>query len=146
MKTYQYFGISSPLGLLNHWNKCLISTALRNEYTYYKTKIIIFFSYNLEDTNVNDSNFDKLDRSVVPDVILVKKHYGDRSFRKRQRIWKLKRLAEGDTAFDPDAKYVKIYLLIICSLYLRLTIVLSIVYDQKNKSTRLFFWFFKYLI
>lgn len=100
----------------------------------------------MEDTNVNDSNFDKLDRSVVPDVILVKKHYGDRSFRKRQRIWKLKRLAEGDTAFDPDAKYVKIYLLIICSLYLRLTIVLSIVYDQKNKSTRLFFWFFKYLI
>lgn len=59
--------------------------------------------YNIEDSNINDTNFDKLDRSSVPDVILVKKHYGDRSFRRRQRIWKLKRLAEGDTAFDPDA-------------------------------------------
>ncbi|CAG9865332.1 unnamed protein product [Phyllotreta striolata] len=59
--------------------------------------------YNLEDSNVNDANFDKLDKSIVPDVILVKKHYGDKSFRRRQRIWKLKRLAEGDTAFDPDA-------------------------------------------
>ncbi|XP_056644331.1 60S ribosomal export protein NMD3 [Diorhabda sublineata] len=59
--------------------------------------------YNLEDSNINDSNFDKLERTSIPDVLLVKKLYGDRSFRRRQRIWKLKRLAEGDTAFNPDA-------------------------------------------
>ncbi|KAJ8949029.1 hypothetical protein NQ318_005203 [Aromia moschata] len=59
--------------------------------------------YNIEDSNVNDDNFEQLDKSVVPDVILVKKYYGDRAFRRRQRIWKLKRLGEGDTAFDPDA-------------------------------------------
>lgn len=53
--------------------------------------------YNLEDSNVNDSNFDKLNSNSIPDVILVKKHYGDRSARKRQRIWKLKRLADEDT-------------------------------------------------
>ncbi|KAG5891163.1 hypothetical protein JTB14_000551 [Gonioctena quinquepunctata] len=59
--------------------------------------------YNLEDSNINDTNLDKLDKSKIPDILLVKKHYGDRSYRRRQRIWKLKRLAEGDTAFDPDA-------------------------------------------
>ncbi|KAJ8921812.1 hypothetical protein NQ315_008444 [Exocentrus adspersus] len=59
--------------------------------------------YNLEDSNVNDANFEKIDRSNIPDVLLVKKHYGDRSFRRRQRMWKLKRLAEGDTAFDSEA-------------------------------------------
>ncbi|KAJ8966531.1 hypothetical protein NQ317_007177 [Molorchus minor] len=59
--------------------------------------------YNVEDSNINDVHFEKLDKTKVSDVILVKKHYGDRAFRKRQRVWKLKRLAEGDTAFDPDA-------------------------------------------
>lgn len=57
----------------------------------------------MEDSNVNDPNFEKLDRTKVPDVILVKKHYGDKSARKRQRIWKLKHLAEEDTALNVDA-------------------------------------------
>lgn len=59
--------------------------------------------YNVEDSNINDSSFDKLDRHAVPDVILVKKHYGDRSLRRRMRNWKLKHLAEESTAFNQDA-------------------------------------------
>lgn len=55
--------------------------------------------YNMADSNVNDPNFDKLDRTTIPDVILVRKHFGDRSARKRhQRQWKLKRLAGEETA------------------------------------------------
>ncbi|XP_066150044.1 60S ribosomal export protein NMD3 [Euwallacea fornicatus] len=53
--------------------------------------------YNIQDSNVNDTNFDKLDTSSIPDVILVKKYFGDRVSRKKQRIWKLKRLADKDT-------------------------------------------------
>ncbi|XP_023028053.2 60S ribosomal export protein NMD3 [Leptinotarsa decemlineata] len=59
--------------------------------------------YNLEDSNINDTNFDGLDKSKVPDVLLVKKSFKDRCYRKRQRIWKLKRLAEEASAFDTDA-------------------------------------------
>ncbi|CAH1994982.1 unnamed protein product [Acanthoscelides obtectus] len=59
--------------------------------------------YNIGDSNVNDANFEKLDRNMIPDILLVKKYYGDRVSRKKQRIWKLKRLAEGDAAFDCDA-------------------------------------------
>lgn len=54
--------------------------------------------YNMADSNVNDPNFDKLDRTTIPDVILVRKHFGDRSARKRQRLWKLKRLAAEEAA------------------------------------------------
>ncbi|KAI8424390.1 hypothetical protein MSG28_002912 [Choristoneura fumiferana] len=50
--------------------------------------------YNLGDSNVNDTNLDKLDRSVVPDVFLVKKYFGERSARRRARNWKLKHMAE----------------------------------------------------
>lgn len=57
--------------------------------------------FNIGDSNVNDVNFEKLDKESVPDVILVKKYYGDR---KRQRNWKLKHLAEENTALNTDAK------------------------------------------
>ncbi|KAL1505481.1 hypothetical protein ABEB36_005044 [Hypothenemus hampei] len=53
--------------------------------------------YNILDSNINDTNFDKLDRTNIPDVVLVKKHFANRAAKKRQRIWKLKRLAEEDT-------------------------------------------------
>lgn len=58
--------------------------------------------YNLKDSNINDDNFERLDESNVAEVILVKKYYPDRSSRKRQRIWKLKRLAEDESALDTD--------------------------------------------
>lgn len=57
--------------------------------------------YNVENSNINDPNFEKL--AEKPDVILVKKYYGDRASRKR--IWKLKHLTEEQTAFNTDAKY-----------------------------------------
>lgn len=63
------------------------------------------FRYNVEDSNINDTNFEKLDKQNVPDVILVKKHYGDKAARRKQRIWKLRHLAEEDTALNTDAKY-----------------------------------------
>lgn len=62
--------------------------------------------YNVEDSNINDVNFEKLDKQTVPDVVLVKKYYGDKAARRRQRIWKLKHLAEEDTALNTDAKYI----------------------------------------
>lgn len=58
--------------------------------------------YSLRDTNINDDNFEKLDKNKCSEVILVKKYYGDRGSRRRQRIWKLKRLAEDEAALDTD--------------------------------------------
>ncbi|XP_033225369.1 60S ribosomal export protein NMD3 [Belonocnema kinseyi] len=51
--------------------------------------------YAMADSNINDSNFEKLNPDSIPDVILVKKFYGnDKSARRRARLWKLKHLAE----------------------------------------------------
>lgn len=69
--------------------------------------------YNIQDSNINDENFEKLDKENVPDVILVKKCYGDKAKRRRQRVWKLKHLAEEDTALNTDAKYV----VMVCFVY-----------------------------
>lgn len=61
--------------------------------------------YNIEDSNINDGNFNGLDSSKIPDVILVKKYYGNRMDRLKKRNWKLKHLAEENMAINPDAKY-----------------------------------------
>jgi len=45
--------------------------------------------YAIADSNVNDSNFDKLSKTSLPDVILIKKSYPER---RRKRNWKLKRM------------------------------------------------------
>lgn len=60
--------------------------------------------YNLEDANINDDNFDKLNNDHVPDLIVVKKCYNDSNERKNRRIWKLKHLSEDITAFDRGKK------------------------------------------
>lgn len=60
--------------------------------------------YNLEDANINNDHFDKLNKERIPDVILVKKSYGDTG-RKNSRYWKLKHLSEDITAFDRGKKY-----------------------------------------
>ncbi|XP_049820964.1 60S ribosomal export protein NMD3 [Aethina tumida] len=57
--------------------------------------------YNIEDSNINDDNFEKLDKSKTPDVILVKKYY-DKSAIRKQRLWKLKHLADDEMAVDRD--------------------------------------------
>jgi nonsense-mediated mRNA decay protein 3 len=62
--------------------------------------------FDLKSANVNDPEFEKLEqksKSVIPDVILVKKHFGDKSLRNKTRQWKLRRLevdmaSEGTTA------------------------------------------------
>lgn len=61
--------------------------------------------YNLEDANINDIHYDKLNKDRVPDVVLVKKCYGDNTERRTDRIWKLKHLDEEATALDKSKKY-----------------------------------------
>ncbi|CAD6240535.1 GSCOCG00008833001-RA-CDS [Cotesia congregata] len=59
--------------------------------------------YAISDSNINDSNFEKLSPNDIPDVILVKKYYGhDKLARRRARIWKLKHLAEGGMETDDE--------------------------------------------
>jgi nonsense-mediated mRNA decay protein 3 len=53
----------------------------------------VIYSYNLSESNINDTNFDKLNKDNVPDVILVKKFYPDR---RKKRVWKLKHLPRDD--------------------------------------------------
>lgn len=60
--------------------------------------------YNLEDANINDDNFDKLNKDRVPDLVIVKKFYTDMNEKKNKRVWKLKHLAEDITAFDRGNK------------------------------------------
>ncbi|CAD7090471.1 unnamed protein product [Hermetia illucens] len=56
--------------------------------------------YNLEDANINNDDFEKLDKERIPDVVLVKKFYGDKMDRVNLRNWKLKHLADESTDFD----------------------------------------------
>ncbi|KAK6643534.1 hypothetical protein RUM43_005044 [Polyplax serrata] len=60
--------------------------------------------YHLSDFNINDTNFEKLREADVPDVILVKKYYGERSARKRARNWKLRHLNEDAMNFNKTSE------------------------------------------
>lgn len=60
--------------------------------------------YNIEDANINDDNFDKLNKDRIPDLIIVKKLYSAMNERKSKRIWTLKHLSEDITAFDRGNK------------------------------------------
>lgn len=59
--------------------------------------------YNLEDANVNNDDFDKMNKDKIPDVVLVKKFYGDAS-RPNARNWKLKHLSDEATNLDKGHK------------------------------------------
>lgn len=51
--------------------------------------------YDMANSNWNDPNYEKYENSHtnnIPDVILIKKWYGDKATRKMLRRWKLKRL------------------------------------------------------
>jgi len=62
--------------------------------------------FDLKNANVNEPNFEKMqekDKGKIPDVILVRKVFGDKMARNRKRQWKLRRLnveavSEGSTA------------------------------------------------
>lgn len=62
--------------------------------------------YAIADSNVNDSSFEKLPKTSLPDVILIKKNYPDRA-RHRKRAWKLKRMTtDTEINFESDNKLV----------------------------------------
>lgn len=48
--------------------------------------------YDLRDANVNNDDFEKLKSDIIPDIVLVKKSFGDKDKRRRSRKWKLKHL------------------------------------------------------
>ena len=56
--------------------------------------LCFYFRFDLKNTNVNDDNLDKMSADKIPDVVLIKKVYGEKSIRNRRRKWKLKHLNE----------------------------------------------------
>eukprot|EP00732_Lithocolla_globosa_P002898 Lithocolla_globosa_v1_NODE_2066_length_2184_cov_17.276186.p1 type:complete len:498 gc:universal NODE_2066_length_2184_cov_17.276186:1713-220(-) len=60
----------------------------------------LVLGYDLGTTNVNNEDFDKLNRQNLPDVIIVKKFYPKRN----KRAWKLKRLEESTKTFGYEKK------------------------------------------
>ncbi|XP_050074442.1 60S ribosomal export protein NMD3 [Anopheles maculipalpis] len=56
--------------------------------------------YDLREANVNNTDFEKLNAELLPDVLLIKKSY-DKTVRKQNRNWKLKHLNE-DVVVDTD--------------------------------------------
>ena len=66
--------------------------------------------FDIRTANLNEPNFEKFEQSnnnKFPDVILVKKYFGDRISRNRKRQWKLKRLErtdDDDTAASTDGR------------------------------------------
>ena len=54
--------------------------------------LLIFFSFDMKNTNVNDENLDKMAADKIPDVVLLKKVYAEKSVRNRKRKWKLKHM------------------------------------------------------
>ncbi|XP_046962888.1 60S ribosomal export protein NMD3 [Vanessa cardui] len=58
--------------------------------------------YNLGESNVNDVHLEKLDRSLIPDVYLVKKHYGEKAARRRARAWKLRHMHDQPVSITDD--------------------------------------------
>ncbi|CAI8017279.1 60S ribosomal export protein NMD3 [Geodia barretti] len=45
--------------------------------------------FDLSQANLNDANLDKMNPADIPDVVLVKKSYGDKVKRSKQRNWQL---------------------------------------------------------
>ncbi|KPM05786.1 60S ribosomal export protein NMD3-like protein [Sarcoptes scabiei] len=55
----------------------------------------LVLGFDLSTANINEPNWERYERShqdKIPDIILVKKCYGDRASRKRRRRWRLKRM------------------------------------------------------
>lgn len=65
--------------------------------------IIFVYRFDLNNSNVNSYELDKIAPERRPDVILVKKLYADKSFRNRQRKWRLMRL-ERDAAMSANSQ------------------------------------------
>lgn len=48
--------------------------------------------FDFANANINDENLDAIKEENLPDVVLVKKLYGDRMKRHKKRTWRLNRL------------------------------------------------------
>ncbi|CAO1433429.1 unnamed protein product [Diamesa serratosioi] len=60
--------------------------------------------FDLRDSNINNDEYDLLNADVIPDLIVVKKYFGDRNKRRRARKWKLKHLREDITDGDTEGE------------------------------------------
>ncbi|XP_076749606.1 60S ribosomal export protein NMD3 [Xylocopa sonorina] len=59
--------------------------------------------YAINDSNINDENFEMLNKDLVPDVILTKKNYThDRTARRKMRMWKLKHMLQDKDSMTTD--------------------------------------------
>lgn len=55
-------------------------------------------SFELRQSNVNDTNIDAMKQDHLPDVVLVRKVYADKATRNHKRRWKLRHLGIDDDA------------------------------------------------
>ncbi|XP_078041318.1 60S ribosomal export protein NMD3 [Augochlora pura] len=59
--------------------------------------------YAISDSNINDNNFEMLNKDLVPDVILTKKSYAnDRATRHKLRAWKLRHMVQNGENMNAD--------------------------------------------
>ncbi|EDO33792.1 predicted protein, partial [Nematostella vectensis] len=74
--------------------------------SFYLLHTVFSCSYDFKNSNINDENLNKMKADKIPDVILVKKSYGDKRKRRRARNWKLKVLEKeiGDINQDQFEK------------------------------------------
>ena len=56
------------------------------------SSFMLFFRFDLKNSNVNDPHLEKLSADKTPDVVLVKKVYAEKSVRNRRRKWRLKHM------------------------------------------------------
>jgi len=52
----------------------------------------LFDRFDLANANINDPVFDKIPPERRPDIVLVRKYYGDKTERNKRRKWRLRRL------------------------------------------------------
>ncbi|KNC47844.1 histone acetyltransferase GCN5 [Thecamonas trahens ATCC 50062] len=58
--------------------------------------------YDLVNSNFNDVNFDKLDASSLPEIVLVRKSYRHTRRKRKRRTWKLQELAKISYHEEPN--------------------------------------------
>jgi len=62
-------------------------------------------AFDISSANINEENFDKFEKNnsnKIPDIIVVKKSFGDKVARNRRREWKLRRI-DIDKASDDSS-------------------------------------------
>lgn len=70
--------------------------------------VFVYCSYTLKDSNINDTNFEKLSEDLIPDIVLVKKFYShNKAARRKARVWKLKHITDDVVSVNTENKYVE---------------------------------------